>query len=364
MDLLLNILSIVIGFVVVIISIPSIVNIAKAKNLFEPLEERKIHTTKIPPLGGIAIFSGFTLSTLILSNNIGFSNLKYILASTMIMFFIGLKDDLIVISAKKKFVVQIFSAVLLITMGGIQITNLHGLFGIYELHYLNGVLISLFIMLAVINAFNLIDGIDGLASGLGIVATLAFGLWFYLSGHTQFAIMSFALLGSLVGFYIYNVFGKKNKLFMGDTGSLVMGLIISVLAIQFNEFNIIKTTAFSINSAPSVSFAIIIVPLVDTLRVIAIRILQGRSPFSPDKNHIHHRLLEIVPSHFKVSMSIVVANIFFIGIAFLTNYYAFNINLQIVLIFSLATFISFVPGQIIQWHSTKSKHRFGFAHQL
>ncbi len=355
MELFLIMASFTISFSIVLITVPAIIKVARAKKLFEAFDERKVHTQTVPPLGGIAIFIGFILSTIIATDGYSFDSLKYIIASVIMMFFIGLKDDLLIISARKKFVVQIFASVLLITLGNVKITNFHGMLGYYHVHYFTGLLMSLFIMIAVINAFNLIDGIDGLASALAMLAASVFGTWFFLAGHIQFAIMSFALAGSVIGFFIFNVFGKNNKLFMGDTGSLVVGLIISALVIQFNEFNIIKTMHYSIAAAPTVSFAIIVVPLIDTMRVITIRLMQNRSPFSPDMNHIHHRLLKIFPNHFHVTLVIIAGNISIVLLAFVFNFLALNINIQFLLLFLSATGLSTIPSLVLRWRTPKQK---------
>lgn len=354
-ELFLNILAFTLAFCLVIIVVPPILRIANAKKLFDSFSERKIHTQTIPPLGGVGIFIGFILSTIIATDGYNFDALKYIIASVILMFFIGLKDDLMEISARKKFIVQVFAAILLISLGNFHISNLHGLFGFYQINYAVGTVLTLFIILTLINAFNLIDGIDGLASGLGILASFIFGTWFYLSGHITYAIMSFALTGSLAGFFLYNVFGNKNKLFMGDTGSLIIGLILSALIIKFNEFNISKTLPFAIGAAPAVSFAVVIVPLIDTLRVMTIRILNGKSPFSPDTNHVHHRLLMIIPSHLKVTLIILGVNIFIIGLALLFNYRSFNVTLQFFLIFLTGIVLSFVPSILLKWKQAKNK---------
>lgn len=344
MELLLVLGAFIIGFTLVTLSIPPILKVARAKKLFEPSDERKIHDGSIPSFGGVAIFIGFTISSIVATDGYTFDSLKYIVASVILMFFIGLKDDLMIISAKKKLIVQIFATVLLITLGNIRYTGFHGMIGIEEIHYLTSVLFTVFVMVVIINSFNLIDGIDGLASGLAMMAATVLGVWFYIAGHIQFSIMSFSLVGSLAGFFLYNVFGRKNKLFMGDTGSLVVGLVISTLIVKFNEFNIVKSVPYAIGAAPAVSFAIIIVPLVDTLRVMTIRISNGKSPFSPDKNHIHHRLLNLVSNHFKVTLIIVFSNLFLIGLALLFNHISFDINIQFVLIFLAGTLLSFIPS--------------------
>jgi len=269
------------------------------------------------------------------TDGISFDALKYIIASVIIMFFIGLKDDLMDISARKKLMVQIFAAVILITLGNVRFTHLHGIFWTEEIGYITSLILSIFAMVVIINAFNLIDGIDGLASALAMLAATTFGIWFFIAGNIQFSILSFALVGSLAGFFIYNVFGHRNKLFMGDTGSLIIGLVISALVVNFNEFNIDNTLLYAVEAAPAVSFAIIIVPLVDTLRVMTIRILDKKSPFTADTNHIHHRLLELVPSHLKVTMIIVSINPLVIVFALLLTKYLLHFNLLFLFFFFL-----------------------------
>lgn len=348
MEFYLILLAILLGFWLVVISIHPILRVAREKKLFDTIDKRKIHTTPVPPLGGVAIFIGFVLSTIVATDGYSFESLKYIIASIILMFFIGLKDDLLVISAKKKFVVQVFAAMLLIIMGNLQITNLHGMFGIYEIHSVAGVFLTLFIILAIVNAYNLIDGIDGLASGLAIFASSLFGGWFFIVGQIQFAIMSFALAGSLIGFFLFNVFGKKNKLFMGDAGSLVIGLIISAIIIKFNEFNILKTGQYSVVAAPAVSFSLVMVPLIDTFRVITIRLWNKKSPFYPDNNHVHHRLLALVPNHLKVTIIIIIANIFLIGFALLLNNLILDVTFQFLAVFLFGIFLSFVPSMLLR----------------
>lgn len=354
MDIILTIIAFFLSLVIVFISVPPIVRVSRAKNLFDNVDERKLHSKVVPPLGGVAIFLGFVLSTIIATDGLTFDVLKYIIASVILMFFIGLKDDLITISARKKFIVQVFAAVLLVTLGGVHVDHLHGVFGLHEINYMTSTFISVFIMLAIINAFNLVDGIDGLASGLALMASVVFGTWFFIAGHIQFAIMSFALAGSLAGFFMFNVFGNKNKLFMGDTGSLVIGLVISTLVIKFNDFNVVKSLPYAIGAAPAVSFAALTVPLLDTLRVITIRLMSGKSPFAPDRNHTHHRLLEMIPSHFIVTAIMVTGNAAVIGLALWFNHIGFNVNLQFLLVFCIGVVVCLIPSTILRVKSRRS----------
>lgn len=357
MNLFLTLGALILGFILVLITTPAVLRVAHTKKLFEAFNERKVHTKIVPPLGGVSIFIGFILSTIIATDGLSFDSLKYIIASVLIMFFIGLKDDLMDISARKKLIVQIFAAVILITLGNVRLTNLHGIFGTHDIGYVTSLVLSIFAMVVIINAFNLIDGIDGLASGLAMLAATVFGVWFFIAGEIQFAIMSFAMVGSLAGFFLYNVFGNKNKLFMGDTGSLIIGLVISTLVIKFNEFNIVKTVPYAIGAAPAVSFAIIVVPLIDTLRVMSIRISNKKSPFTADNNHIHHRLLSMVPSHFLVTLIIVSVNIVIIGLALWFNHWSFNVNVQLLLIFLVGVAFSLVPSILLRIKAEREKAR-------
>ena len=354
-DLLHVITALALGFSVSAAVIPSILKVAKAKSLFDPPDDRKLHTAAIPPLGGIAIFMAFNLSVIFSSYQLDVYPLRYIFAAVILMFFIGLKDDMINISARKKFAVQVIAVFLLIFFGENSITNLHGFLGFYEIPFAAGCIITFFVMLSIINAFNLIDGIDGLASGLAIMASAILGLWFFLAEHLQYAIIAFGLAGSLAGFFLYNVFGKKNKLFLGDTGSLVVGIIIAALIVQFNKFNIDRSNAFAINAAPAISFAIVMLPLIDTLRVMSIRILSGRSPFSPDKNHIHHRLLELFPGHLTVTLIMVSFNLLIIFFALLLNNHVESTTIQFMTIFLVSIIMSFLPSQMLKWRQLQNE---------
>lgn len=360
-DLLHVVLASALGFLIAIAAIPPILKVAREKHLFDPPNERKLHTQAIPPLGGIAIFIAFVLSIIFSSHGLNSYPIRYIIAAILLMFFIGLKDDLITISARKKFAVQVVSVLLLLILGNVEITNLHGLAGIHDIHPLLGYPLTLFLMIAIINAFNLIDGIDGLASGLAIMATFVLGSWFFMAGYLQYAIISFALTGSLIGFFLFNVFGNSNKLFMGDTGSLVVGMIVAILIVRFNEFNIYKTALYAIGAAPSVSFAIVMLPLIDTLRVMTIRIFSGRSPFSPDKNHIHHRLLDLFPNHLTVTLIMVSSNLVTIALALLLNNQLSSVSFQFLIIFLFSLLLSFLPSQLLKWRKIRNRTAANFS---
>ncbi len=340
--------SFLLALLLVVVSIPVVVKIAQEKHLFEETNERKIHKHKVPALGGVAIFIGLIVSTIISTYGYSFDELRFIIASIILLFFIGLKDDLITVSNRKKFAIQVFAALLLIFLGNIRLTNFHGFLGLHEVGYLLGATATLFVMILTINAYNLIDGIDGLASGLGLMGAATFGVCFYLAGEFQYAILSFALVGSLLGFFIYNVYGTKNKIFMGDTGSLVIGITMSAILIKFNQFDSSTELPHILQNAPALSFAVVIIPLVDTLRVFGIRMKHGKSPFAPDTNHVHHRLLRLFGNHIKVTYTILIVNGIFFSIALALNYSAININLQFVILITFALIVSYIPFIMIR----------------
>jgi len=354
MNLFYPVLALSIGFIVVNISIPAIIRVAKAKRLFDVPNERTASKKIVPTLGGVAIFVGLAMSTIIGTYKYSFDELKYLIAAIIIMFFVGLKDDILNISAKKKLCLQILAALILILLGNFRFTNLHGILGIYEINYAASLIFSCFTIIVLINAFNLIDGIDGLASGIAMLTSATFGVWFLLSGHTEYGIMCFGFIGSLAAFFLYNVFGQSNKIFMGDTGSLILGITMSAIVIKFNEFNINAGNSFAVASAPAISVGILIVPVIDTLRVFFIRISEGRSPFSPDMNHIHHKLLKLGYSHLKATSIIVTANVFFIGLSWILSF-VFDINSLFVLLFILGLAIGYLPSYIIKNQEKEAK---------
>jgi len=340
--------SILISFFVVYFSIPSIVKVALKKHLFDEPDHRTAHSKAIPTLGGMAIFASFIFTISLLPNITPMPEESVIIASSVIIFFIGLKDDILVTAPLTKLAGQFIAAAIIVFIGNIRITSLHGFYGITTIPYLASISLSIFIIIVIINAFNLIDGIDGLSSGVGILTASTYGIWFYLSGHIQWTLIAFSMVGGLISFFYYNVFSTKNKIFMGDTGSLQLGLIMAILTIQFNEFNTIQSNNYFIHAAPAVSFGIIIIPLFDTLRVMFIRIILGRSPFQPDKNHIHHKLLDLGFSHLKSSIIIITVNLIFIIFVFLASS-KFEILRLILLLIIIAMIMSHITVLSIEY---------------
>ena len=339
-------LSFAFAFMITFFAIPIIIEVARRKKLFDEPDERKVHKMVIPTLGGLGIFGGFILATL-LGAPVGSSELQYFAAAAIVIFFLGIKDDILVLSAAKKFIGQLIAAGIIIKFGGVQISNMHGFFGINTIPHLASIVLTLFTIIVIINSFNLIDGVDGLAGSLGLLTAMLFGAYFYYAGQLLYAVMAFSLAGSLIGFLIYNF--SPAKIFMGDTGSLLIGLINSIMVVKFINIADSSTVSFPLEAAPAIGIAILIVPLFDTLRVFALRIFKRRSPFSPDRNHVHHFLLDLGFSHTKITLLCVGTNIGFILLAFFLRSFGTTV------VISLLLAISCVLIAIVYYSRPKNK---------
>ena len=277
------------ALLIALFAVPSIVSVAHLKKLFDAPNDRSVHQTPTPRLGGVAVLAGF-MSALVIFAPLG-NGVQHLLAGCILLFFAGLKDDLVTISVAKKFLSQLLATGVVMLMADVRITSFQGILGIETLPLGVSYGFTLVFIVGITNAINLIDGLDGLAGTLVLIISSTLGYYFYQYGGAAFsnyAFVAVCLLGGMLGFLRYN-FHKAN-IFMGDTGSLVCGFIVSVLAIQFIEMG--NTAGHPLGSAaPAVALAILFVPLFDTSRVFVLRMLAGKSPFAPDKNHIHHRLL-------------------------------------------------------------------------
>lgn len=292
-----------------------VIRIAKEHDFVVKPNKRTTHVGEIPNIGGINIFISFLLTVFIFTFGI-VSQLHYIIFAVIIIILVGFVDDLIDIKAKWKLFGELTAGVFLIVFADIRLTNLHGFMGITEIPDSASYLLSFFVYIVIINSINLIDGINGLASGLGILYSIFFGLFFSFSNHPNLAITAFAMTGSLGVFFIYNVFGRKSKIFMGDSGSLLLGFIVTLFVFVFCEMNAYTQlpSYLKSNAAPAIAISVLVVPLFDTLRVMLTRIKKGYSPFQPDKNHIHHLLLKTGLKHRQVTFVLLITTLFFVGI--------------------------------------------------
>ena len=334
-------------------SIPAIVTISKTNHYYDRPDSRKAATTIVPTLGGMAILIAFITAVSLGLYGKEFMEFRYILSGLLILFFVGMMDDVMILSAGKKFCIQLISALILVYFAKIRFTSIHGFLGIKNISDTFSIILTLFVLIVITNSFNLIDGIDGLASGICMLTAGSLGTWFYFSAHLKYAIVATSLVGVLSGFFIYNVWGKKNKIFMGDSGSLILGFIMAVLIIKFCEFNIDQSNTYAISSSPAVALGLLIVPLFDTIRVFSIRIFNNCSPFTPDKNHIHHRLLYLGYSHLQTTTRIIIINALFIVI----NYLLMDLHvIELALLnLTLAGLLSMIPVYIMKFRGIEFK---------
>ena len=303
------------------------------------------------------MFISFSLTLITLGMVLGLSQadlikLLSIVAATITLMFLGIKDDLMGLAPKKKFMIQILAALMVIVLTDVRIASCYGLLGLEELPYFASVVFSVFVFLALINAFNLIDGIDGLAGTIGIIVTATFGSFYLLNERYLMVIISFALIGALLGFLRFNL-STGRKIFMGDSGSMFIGFILAYQAISFLEFNATVVTPYTIAVAPIMAMAILSLPILDTVRVFIVRIAQKKSPFSADRNHIHHRLLALGLSHKKATLTLGIINILVIALAFLIK--DLYINLQLYLLVLVVPLLYFSPWLLFRPASKKAK---------
>ena len=364
MELLL--LTFITAFVVVLLSTPSLIKVAILKRLFdEPIESRKLHKRVIPTIGGVILFAGtffaFVLwfpSDSLLDIDVGDSNylknaltlqvtksalndFKYILATVLVLFFVGVKDDIIGTSPIKRLAAHIIVALMIVLMADIRIQSMHGIFGIDEIPFWSSIFLSLFAIIVLINAFNFIDGIDGLAAGIGFIASFIFGVWFFLAHDIVMSLLSFSLAGSLLAFLFFNF--SPASIFMGDSGSTTIGLLLAVLSIKAIETPgaDVSNTIIAEIHRPIFVMAVLCYPLIDTLRIFVYRTIKGVSPFEADKNHIHHALLSTGMNHRMVSLTLYASTIFVVGVAFIFR--NMSASAEFILVLSTAIALAQIP---------------------
>ena len=328
-------LALISGFLIVFSAIPVIIKISRIKNLTDnPDGIRKKHLRIVPVLGGVALFAGFTISYGVFISFELPQYLPQLMAAITIIFFIGIKDDILIIAPLKKLAGQIIAVSIIVILGGIHIPGLDGIFGVHRFPAYSAELFSIFAIIIIINAYNLIDGIDGLAGMLSFIGSAVFGIWFIKNGHYAEAVLCFSLAGALAGFSYYNF--EPAKIFMGDTGSQVIGLIMAVSAFRLIELN--PYTSSSTLEAPALfAFSVMIIPMFDTLRIIIVRILKRQSPLKPDNGHIHHLLCRLGLKHSQVVIFLSVSTLVITGVTYLIN--SINPNLAFAAVILMAASI-------------------------
>lgn len=324
---------------VTVIVMPKIIAISKKKNLTAEPNARTSHKGIVPTLGGIGVFTGLLLtvniSAILFADFIQIIDLLIFNILVLLLLLVGVFDDIMTIAPRQKFFFQLLIAFVFVLGTNITIHSFSGLFGIQHIPAMLGAVFSVFVIVLIINAYNLIDGIDGLAGALGTLVSMFMALVFFYSNYFFYSLISLSLAGALVGFLIYN-FSHKRKIFLGDTGSMVVGFVLAFQVVLFLKLSSFEPDLLVFKNAPVFVLALLSYPLIDTLRVFSIRILNKRSPFSADRCHIHHRLLDLGFSHILATILISVYTIIITVMAFALNDLPVNIAFCIMLPIALA----------------------------
>lgn len=340
------VLTFAISFGLTLVGMPFLLKFCKKAGLYDIPNERKVHHNNIPRMGGVLFAPAMALSmscavalmTLFHQDILGISSSTFLLFGALFLIFcIGMIDDMIGLDAKIKFIVQ-FIASLFMPICNLYINNLYGFLGIYEIPAYVGYPLTIFISLLIINAINLIDGIDGLASGLSVIALTVFTAIFMRMDNVAFAMMCTALLGTVIVFMGFNLFGNAErglKTFMGDTGSLILGYSFAYLCIKYAMFN---PAVFPIRPCPIlISFTLVLIPVFDLIRVAFERLLRGKGIFTPDKTHIHHLFLATGISMHRALICILLFQIFFDAANF-AMFYIMDISSTWIVVFDILVY--------------------------
>jgi len=339
------------SFVICFLIIPVIIKYSLEKNLVDIPGRRKIHKKITPSMGGIAIFLGFFIASLIWVDITHWKEIRLILIALFVIFFIGVRDDLVPLRPFMKLLGQVMAASLLILLFDLRLKSFYGLLGVYEIPMIVSYAITLFTIIVITNSFNLIDGLDGLAGTIACISLLAFGVSFFLVGDIIFAILSFSMLGAVVAFLFFN--WEPSEIFMGDTGALVIGMMLAILSIHFIDlhYNLPADHPYEFNARISAAVCFIIIPLSDTLRIFILRVTRKQSPFTPDKSHIHHNIMRLGFSHSKSTILLgIIQTLFIVAVIFART---LNDNYVLLGIVGVTVILSIILDNVIRNRVTK-----------
>ena len=298
-------LSFIVAAMAVFVVHPSLVKIAHLKSIVDNPDARKLNKEPVPVLGGLGVFFGIMFSLSVAGYYVEGMNIQFeLIIAMLIMLYTGVGDDILQLSPRLRFALQIFVVCLMMFLGGIYIDDFHGLWGIGRLPWYIAVTLTIFSCVGIINSINLIDGVDGLCSGYGVFASLAFAFCFLRMGDVSYAILAFAVAGAIFPFMLHNMFGERYKMFLGDGGSLVLGFICSLYVMRVIQ----SGNEVVSESTISLTLAVLAIPVFDTLRVMTARIIAKRSPFSPDKTHLHHMFIRLGYSHVITALNVIFLN--------------------------------------------------------
>lgn len=330
---------------------PRLVRIALDKNIVDNPNARKLQRKSVPVLGGIAVFFGSVIGLGCASLACNCSELFIVVAAMMIMLYTGTLDDILDLSPELRFLIEIFTVLLLVYVGGYSLNDFHGLWGIHQIPQYLAVPLTVVAAVGIINGINLIDGVDGLSSGYCILTSLFFGGMFWGVGDQVMTMLAVVAAGSLIPFFFHNLFGKSSKMFIGDGGTLVMGIVISVFVMR----TLTHGTFCEIYDPKNVGLipfmlAVLAIPVFDTLRVMTTRILKHKSPFHPDKTHLHHMFIRLGCSHAATTLAILLLNLFVVLCGWFSYLTGCSVDMQLYVVVLAALLITAGLYNFMEWH--------------
>lgn len=339
---------------------PYVLNVARVKNIVDNPDARKLQRVPIPVLGGLTVAFGILFG--LMAYNIFDNSLDYfpIITSLIIILIVGLVDDMISLSPRIRFIVEIALVLYIIRAAGCQINDFGGLWGIHQLPDIISIPLTVLACVGLINAINLIDGVDGYSSGYSIVSSLLFALMFYVTDNIPMMTFAIVVSASLVTFFFHNVFGKRTKMFIGDAGTLSLGIVFSTFGMSLLSANqSVGELPANLGLVPF-TLAVLSVPLFDTVRVMSARMVRGKSPFHPDKTHLHHLFIELGFSHVGTSFTIVGTNLIVVLCWFIAYKCGASMDIQLYIVVALGIFITFIfyPFMKRQIRQNGSLYRF------
>ncbi|BFK45221.1 MraY family glycosyltransferase [Alistipes sp. i18-0019-D1] len=344
---------------------PRLVKIANLKNIVDNPDARKLQRTPVPVLGGVAVFFGVVVSMGCMAPVMNGTHMLVIIMAMMAMLYTGTMDDILNLSPAFRFLVEIIVILLLIFVGGYSIDDFHTLWGIGQIPVWAAIPLTVFAATGIINAINLIDGVNGLSSGFCIMACILFGVLFFLAGDTPMAILAAVSGGALIPFFMHNVFGKTSKMFIGDGGTLVMGGVMSVFVIAVLKQGSLSASYVSERvGLVAFTLAVLSVPVFDTLRVMATRLLNGASPFRPDKTHLHHMFIELGCSHVATTVAILSMNFLIVLAWWLLMTLGASVDMQFYAVVAMSLLATFGTYHFMQWHIRQNTRFLGIMRQL
>lgn len=333
------------AFITTYILIPKVILVTNAKKLSTPVNSRSAHMIPTPSFGGVAFFTTLILMVSLIQSILLHFGGNNLIAGLTVLFMVGLKDDLVISTAKVKIIGQLIAISFIMFLPQLQIISLYGFFNIYEISPFLSLPMALILMLAIINAYNLIDGIDGLAGIIGIIICSIYAVIFFFTNRDFSFLICICIIGILAAFLRYNLSSGTNKIFMGDSGSLIIGFLIGFLTLRFLTIESFTMIDYQFKPENRIIFiiSILFIPIFDTTRIVFSRLLKKQNPFTADRNHAHHILIDLGLSHVKASILLGFLNIFIVMVFLLLGRYYSSFIMAFVmgLLFLLFTYLFF-----------------------